>query len=54
MNDLGISQTDALTLQRIAAAELNIAAVPEPETWALLAGGLVLVAHRRKATRLRR
>ena len=52
--DLGISQTDALTLQRIAAAELNIAAVPEPETWALLAGGLVLVAHRRKATRLRR
>jgi hypothetical protein len=41
-------------LQRIAAAQLDIAAVPEPETWALPAGGLVLVAQRRKAMRLRR
>ena len=41
--DLGISSADALTLQRIAAQELAIAAVPEPESWALLAGGLMLV-----------
>jgi hypothetical protein len=52
--DLGISPTDALTLQRIAAEQLNIAAVPEPATWALLVGGLGLVAGRRKAVRLRR
>ena len=41
--DLGISSADALTLQRVAAQELAIAAVPEPETWALLAGGLLFV-----------
>jgi hypothetical protein len=41
--DLGISAADALTLQRIASQELAIAAVPEPETWALLAAGLLLV-----------
>jgi len=41
-------------LQRIAAAEqLDIAAVPEPESWALFAGNLVLVGLRRKAMRLR-
>jgi len=43
--DLGISSADALTLQRIAAQELAIAAVPEPETWALLAAGLILVGR---------
>ena len=30
--DLGISSADAVTLQRIAAQQLAIAAVPEPET----------------------
>ena len=39
--DLGISTADALTLQRIAAIEVN--AVPEPETLALMLGGLGLV-----------
>ena len=43
--DLGISSADALTLERVASQELAIAAVPEPETWALLAGGLVLVGR---------
>jgi len=43
--DLGISSADALTLQRIAAQELAIAAVPEPETWALFAAGLLLVGR---------
>jgi len=43
--DLGISAADALTLERVASQELAIAAVPEPETWALLAGGLVLVGR---------
>jgi hypothetical protein len=44
--DLGISVADALTLQRVAAQELAIAAaVPEPSTWALFAGGLVLVGR---------
>jgi hypothetical protein len=41
-------------LQRIATAEqLDIAAIPEPESWALLAGTLVLVGRRRKAMRVR-
>jgi len=40
-------------LQRIAAEQLDIAAAPEPESWALLAGSLVLVGRRRKAMRLR-
>ena len=48
--DLGISSADALTLQRVAAQELAIAAVPEPETWALFAAGLILVG---RATRRR-
>ena len=52
--DLGISATDALTLERIAAEQLAIAAVPEPETWLLLAGGLFFVARRRKGGRARR
>jgi hypothetical protein len=43
--DLGISSADAATLQRIAADQLAIAAIPEPSTWALLAGGLVLVGR---------
>ncbi len=36
--DLGIDAADALTLQRIAAIEVG--AVPEPQTWLLLLGGL--------------
>jgi hypothetical protein len=43
-----------LLLAAALAEQLDIAAVPEPETWALLAGGLVVVAGRRKAARLRR
>jgi len=52
--DLGISSADALTLQRIASQGLAVAAVPEPETWALLAAGLLLIArraHRRSRAR---
>ena len=49
--DLGISGADALTLQRVASQELAVAAVPEPEAWALLAGGLLLVG---RVTRRRR
>ncbi len=52
--DLGISSADALTLQRIASQELAIAAVPEPETWMLLAGGLLFggrLASRRARSR---
>jgi len=42
--DLGIASGDALVLQRIASAQLGFAAaVPEPSTWALLAGGVGLV-----------
>ena len=48
-HDLGISQTDALTLQRIAALELNLP-VPEPATIATLVLGLgcIGVARRRR------
>ena len=42
--DLGIASSDALVLQRIASAQLGFtAAVPEPSTWALFAGGIGLV-----------
>jgi hypothetical protein len=43
--DLGISAADALTLERVASQQLAVAAVPEPETWALLAGGLMLIGR---------
>ena len=43
--DLGIAAGDALVLQRLASAQLGFAAaVPEPSTWALFAGGLGFVA----------
>ena len=48
--DLGISAADALTLQRVAA--IQVGAVPEPETLALMLGGLGLMgwtARRRKS-----
>jgi len=42
--DLGISVVDALSLQRVASAQLGFAAaVPEPETWAMLLAGLGLI-----------
>jgi hypothetical protein len=42
--DLGIASGDALILQHLASAQLGFtAAVPEPSTWALFAGGLGLV-----------
>lgn len=49
--DLGISVADALVLQRIAAIEVG--AVPEPETLALMLGGLVVMggAARRRRSR---
>lgn len=47
--DLGISAADALALERVASQELAIAAVPEPSTWALLAGGLVLIGRLAKS-----
>jgi hypothetical protein len=49
--DLGISSIDARTLQHVASMQLGFAAaVPEPSTWALFLGGLVLIG----ATRARR
>ncbi|HEY4959079.1 MAG TPA: hypothetical protein VII31_14815 [Caldimonas sp.] len=53
--DLGISAADAVLLQGVAARELAIAAIPEPSTWALLAGGLLVMgrigARRAQSTR---
>jgi len=46
--ELGISSADAVALQRIAADQRAIAAIPEPSTWALLAGGLVLIGRATK------
>ncbi len=43
-SDLGIAPGDALVLQRLASGQLGFAAaVPEPSSWALFAGGLGLV-----------
>ena len=45
--DLGISSSDALVLQRVASEQLGFTApVPEPATWWLMAGGLLLVGLR--------
>jgi len=50
--DLGIAGTDALALQHVAAAQLGFAvtaAVPEPAPAMLLAGGLAVLAWRRRS-----
>lgn len=44
-SDLGISSTDALMLQRVAAAQLGFAVVPEPGTLALMLAGLALIGR---------
>ena len=50
--DLGISPQDAVTLQMVASYTLGFApAVPEPGTWALLAGGGVLLGWRLRRRR---
>lgn len=47
--DLGISQSDALTLQHIASAQLGFPApVPEPATWAMALAGLGALALKRR------
>nr|WP_316639161.1 PEP-CTERM sorting domain-containing protein [uncultured Roseateles sp.] len=47
--DLGISKTDALTLQHIASAQLGFPApVPEPATWAMALAGLGALAYKRR------
>ena len=46
--DLGISANDAFTLQRIASLTLGVAVIPEPETVALMLGGLALLGWMRR------
>jgi hypothetical protein len=50
-HDLGISQSDALTLERIAAQELGM--VPEPASGAMLLTGLALIGGLRARVRKR-
>ncbi len=41
--DLGITQADALRLQRVASDQLGFTApIPEPGTWAMMLAGLLL------------
>jgi PEP-CTERM motif len=42
-SDLGISSSQAIALQNIAFEQLQVAAVPEPETYALMLAGLGIV-----------
>jgi hypothetical protein len=51
--DLGIAPTDVLRMQQLASTTLQVAAIPEPETYALMAlglGAIGLVARRRRQT----
>ncbi|MGZ5114967.1 MAG: PEP-CTERM sorting domain-containing protein [Burkholderiales bacterium] len=50
-SDLGISSSDALMLQRVAAAQLGFAVVPEPGTLALMLAGLALISRVSRAQR---
>jgi hypothetical protein len=50
-HDLGISQADALTLQRVAAQELGM--VPEPASAAVMLTGLALIGGLRARARKR-
>ncbi|MGZ5146364.1 MAG: hypothetical protein ACXWCP_22710, partial [Burkholderiales bacterium] len=50
-SDLGISSSDALMLQRVAAAQLGFAVVPEPGTLALMLAGQALISRVSRAQR---
>jgi hypothetical protein len=51
--DLGISSADAWALQRVAASQLGFAlAVPEPASWALTLGGLLLLGLRARSKKV--